>query len=62
MNDKNELYRIQLQLEEEQLSQFVAGMLALHEQLTDMYLNSGSNGKDFPEANAVIDRIRKLGK
>ena len=60
MNDKNELYRIQLQLEEAQLTEFVAGMLALHEQLTDIYLNSGTGGKDFPEANAVIDRIRRL--
>jgi hypothetical protein len=60
MNNKNELYRIQLQLEEAQLAAFLSGMLELHEQLTDIYLNSGSENKDFPEANAVIDRIRRL--
>ena len=59
MNDKNELYRIQLQLEEAQLAAFLSGMLELHEQLNDIFLNS-SESKDFPEANAVIDRIRQL--
>jgi hypothetical protein len=60
MNDKNELYRIQMQLDEAQLAAFLSDMLELHEQLTDVYLNSGSGGNDFPEANAVIDRIRRL--
>lgn len=58
MNDKNKLY--QIQLDEAQLAAFRIDMLALHEELTEMFLNS-SESADFPEANAVIDRIRNLG-
>jgi hypothetical protein len=59
MNDKNKLYHIQMQLDEVQLASFRRGMLALHEQLTEMFLSSGESA-DFPEANTVIDRIRRL--
>jgi hypothetical protein len=60
MNDKDELYRIQMQLEQSQLAAFVSGMRNLHEEMTEMFLGYSESG-DFVEANAVIDRVRKMG-
>jgi len=59
MNDKNDSYRIQMQLDEAAMALFVSGMRDLHEELTEMFLGYSESG-DFVEANAVIDRIRKM--
>ena len=59
MNDKNPLYLVQMQLDKSQLDTFVNGLRKLHEEMTEIFLYS-SESADFPEANTVIDRIRKL--
>jgi hypothetical protein len=60
MNNDNEYNRFAMFQNDADMSSFVDGMRALHEEMTELFLNS-SKIADFPEANAVIDRIRNLG-
>jgi|TARA_R110000822_G_C15070459_1_gene468527 hypothetical protein len=64
MNKKENPYsirKIRLEMEEEKLMEFVAGMRKMQQDMIEMLVRSEEHG-GFREANEVINRIRKIGK